>query len=65
MDERKTREDTMAEVLDESHHPVRRGRLAKFVHADHRYVLLGTSVVALLGMPVTLSLPLIDAVQKI
>lgn len=40
----------MAEVLDESHHPVRRGRLAEFVHADHRYVLLGTSVVALLGM---------------
>lgn len=40
----------MAEVLDESRHPAPRGRLAEIVRADHRYVLLGTSAVALLGM---------------
>ena len=30
--------------------PRRRGRLASFVLDDHRYVLLGTSAVAFLGM---------------
>jgi len=40
----------MAETLDESRHPARRGGFAEFVLADHRYVLLGTSAVAFLGM---------------
>ena len=40
----------MAEAPDQSRQSGKQGRFARFVLADHRYVLLGTSVVALLGM---------------
>ena len=40
----------MAEAPDQSRQSRKQGRFARFVLADHRYVLLGTSVVALLGM---------------
>ena len=40
----------MAEAQDQSRQSGKQGRFARFVLADHRYVLLGTSVVALLGM---------------